>query len=296
VVRKRLPGPHALAVPSHTRDPDALVHRSGRHLFLVPWGDCTLVGVWHVVYRGDPAEARVSEPELKDFLAEINAAYPLLGLTLDDVVRTHCGLVLFGENREGETHLRYGKRSRFIDHGPAHGVAGLASLIGIRYTTARGDAQQAVDWAFRQLGRRVPPCTTHAATVHGGDLHSLHELIAEVKRALPRPDHHLAETLAHNHGTAYRSVLAQAGEDPELARCIPGTATLRAEVIHAVRNEMAVRLADVVYRRTDLGSGEFPGLPALHEACDLMGGELAWSAERRVQELEDARRPFRGSH
>src|SRR4051794_28173003 len=52
VRRPLVEGDHAVTVPSLTSDPDAIVSRGGRHLFLVPWRGVTLVGVWHKVYQG----------------------------------------------------------------------------------------------------------------------------------------------------------------------------------------------------------------------------------------------------
>ncbi|RMF65662.1 MAG: hypothetical protein D6743_07665, partial [Calditrichaeota bacterium] len=65
------------------------------------------------------------------------------------------------------------------------------------------------------------------------------------------------------------------------------TRVLRAEVVHAVREEMAVKLSDVVRRRTELGSGEHPGKAALHECAALMAEELGWSKERMRDEIRE---------
>src|SRR5207253_1961699 len=75
----------ALAVTGKTKDPDAILSRGNRHLFVVPWRDHTLVGVWHVVHRGDPDTAVVSATEVQAFIDEINEAYPGLKLQFDDV-------------------------------------------------------------------------------------------------------------------------------------------------------------------------------------------------------------------
>ncbi len=73
-------------------------------------------------------------------------------------------------------------------------------------------------------------------------------------------------------------------KDSSLAGSLPGTRVLRAEVVHAVRMEMARSLEDVVYRRTDLGLGTLPE-PALEEAARLMGHELRWTEGRIRQEV-----------
>ena len=116
VINRRLTGKHALAVQGATRDPDAVVSRGNRHLFMVPWRDYTLVGVWHIVNKGRPDQVTLTEGEVQGFLDEFNGAYSLdEPLTLEDVRWTpsmwNYGLTLFGENDEGSTNLSYGKRS-----------------------------------------------------------------------------------------------------------------------------------------------------------------------------------------
>src|SRR5262249_33521440 len=93
----------------------------------------------------------------------------------------------------------------------------------------------------------------------------------------------IATALAHNYGAAYRRVLALASERADLSRPIVGSTTLRAEVVNAVRDEMATRLSDVVFRRTDLATGGHPGEAALAEAADLMAQELRWDERRRSE-------------
>ena len=48
-----------------------------------------------------------------------------------------------------------------------------------------------------------------------------------------------------------------------------------------------MRLADVVFRRTDLGTADNPGPEALRAAAELMGSVLGWSEDRIASELAD---------
>jgi glycerol-3-phosphate dehydrogenase len=79
---------------------------------------------------------------------------------------------------------------------------------------------------------------------------------------------------------------------PDCGATIGGSETLNAEVIHAVRAEMAVKLADCVFRRTELGTAGDPGYEALETCARLMGRELGWSADRIGVELADVRVQF----
>lgn len=289
IVPGRLTGDHAIALPATTRDPDAILSRGPRHLFLVPWRNRTLVGVWHVVHRGHPEAVAVTGDDVRAFLAEVNTLGLPVRLGPQDVCGVHAGLVLFGENRPGAVHLRYGKRSRLVDH-RRDGVDGLISLVGVRYTTARGVAARAVDLVLAQLGRRGPASTTAATPLHGGRIEHLDAFVGDVvaRRPAGLPPAVLRD-LVRDHGTTYPEVLRHAEARPALAETIGTSTVIGAQVVHAARDEMAVRLGDVVFRRTHLAGGGSPGDVALHVCADLMAAELDWTPARRERELADVR-------
>ena len=62
--------------------------------------------------------------------------------------------------------------------------------------------------------------------------------------------------------------------------------TIGAQIVHAVRHEMAMKLSDVLFRRTDLGTGEDPGRDEILYCANLMAVELCWDEERVRNEVE----------
>jgi glycerol-3-phosphate dehydrogenase len=293
VVARRLLGQYALAVQGHTKDPGALVSRPHRHLFIVPWREATLIGVWHVVHTGAPGAFTVTETELQGFLNEINAAYPALALTLQDIAMWQAGLVLFGENQTGTTDLRYGKRSRLVDHALAHHVPGLITLIGVRATTARGMATQAIDLACKQLRRRVVTSRTAEIPIYGGQIEDFAAFLCQAIRQRPSAvSPETVRSLVHNHGSEYKRVLTYLDRGLCGAETLGETKTLKAEVLYAVREEMAQKLSDVVFRRSDLGTMGHPGEDALRACAALMAAEMGWDTPRMHQELAEVRAVF----
>lgn len=293
VVKRRLPGKHAVAVLGRTRDPDAVLSRPARHLFLVPWRNFTLVGVWHVVYDRRPDEVDVPAQDLESFIDEINWAYPSLNLTLKDVRMWNAGLVPFGINEPGATNLSYGKRSNLIDHQKTHGVDGLVTLIGIRYTTARADSTKAIDIAVAKLGVHAPRYDSSSTPIMGGDIPDFEDFVRQstAKQRLGI-DGNVMRALAHNYGTRLDQVLAYAEKDSGLAQTLGDSTVIRAEVIHAIQHEMAVTLADIVFRRTDLATGGNPGDQALRECADLAARELGWSNDQKETQLLEINKRF----
>jgi glycerol-3-phosphate dehydrogenase len=286
-------GRNALAAMGRTRDPDAVLSRDARHLFIVPWHERVIIGVWHVVHGGAPGRFTVTENELAAYLDEINWAYPGLNLERGEITMWSAGLVLFGENAPGAVNLSYGKRSRLIDHAAVHGVPNLLTLIGVRYTTARAEAAKAVDWAARRLGMAERRCTSAHRPLVGGRIDDVNALLASAEREyapfIPGPT---VRALVRNYGTEFRAIAEAARRDRHAAARLGDSTVAAGEIDHAVREEMAVRLEDVVVRRTNLGEIGHPGPTALNAAAERMGEIMNWDAARRRREIESVEALF----
>ena len=281
--------PIALAIEGLSRDKDAVVSRSKRHLFAVPWRDKTLLGVWHRHWMASPDAAHIASEELESWIKELNTVHPALKLTTDEVSFANCGLVPFGETAT-EHELSFGKESRLIDHRLTHRIGGLVSLVGIRFTTARADARRALELLLRQWPRRfrgLASASAHAQ-LPGGDISNFDSFRAECAKSLAGMPESTIEGLARNFGTEYRNVVARERLDASQAETLVGKSTLLCEVTYAVDHEMAVRLDDVVLRRTDLAAGEHPGHAALERTARAMAARLGWSGQRTSEEIERA--------
>lgn len=132
VLNKRSPSACALAVSRP--EPGSQTY------FLVPFGEQLIVGTANIPVREGKPRAVPSQDEVEDLLGEINGAAPGLDVDLSDVACVWSGLV----------PARYGgstqpaERPVVIDHTEYGGPAGLISISGVKYTTARLVAQRVV--------------------------------------------------------------------------------------------------------------------------------------------------------
>ena len=139
----------------------------------------------------------------------------------------------------------------------------------------------------RKLGknRKNPP--THRIPVCGGHFETFDKLVSEISQEIgDKLNKQQIIGLAHNYGSSYREVLEFANKDTDLQSTVSGTDVLRAEVIHAVEREMAVRLDDVIFRRTDMGTGSNPGKAAITECAGIMAEALNWPESKKQREIE----------
>ena len=96
-----------------------------------------------------------------------------------------------------------------------------------------------------------------------------------------------ATHLVRAYGTESAAVLNLAQSDPDLARpIVAGHPAIRAQLVHAIRREMAITLTDLLVRRTHLFY-EVLGhaVPEVPGVVDLAAQELGWDAGGKASEL-----------
>ncbi len=262
---------------------------SGRHLFLVPWRGRALFGTWESSQATDSSALDVAPRDVESFISELNQAFPALDLTMADVTLVHRGIVPAARTASGSVRLE--GHDRVHDHA-ADGVDGLLSVAGAKFTTARAVAERVVDRGIAKLQRPRVGCRTATRPLPGGSARDLALTIAEARRdrdvGLP------SDTIPHlvaAYGSRYRDIVDLA-KDREgwRTRLADESPVIGAELVWAVRKEMAVTLADAVIRRTPLGALGYPGDTAMARAAQIIGDELGWSEERRREERAAVKR------
>ncbi len=258
--------------------------RDGRLLLIMPWRGRALVGTSHSDQPVGPDDSSVSVQELDRFVGEVNEAFPALQLTRGDVTLVHRGVVPAERATGGAWGLK--RHHRVIDH-RGDGVDGAISIVGVKYTTARGVAEQAVDLACRRLGHSSAS-RTGTTPLPGCDIASVEIGFSEFRSQHPDLlDDSLARRLVETHGSLWTGPMGLCKADRGLAEPIaPACSTLRATVVHAARNEMAVTLTDVLVRRTGLGAAGYPGEAIVAGCSELMARECGWDRAREAAERD----------
>lgn len=265
----------------------------GRFLFLVPWRQVAMIGTSHDAFDGGADQLKVTRWDLEVFLKEAREAFPHASITANDVRLVHRGLLpmLSGHG----THVRLVKESRVVNHAQ-HGLPGLVSIFGVRYTTARQTAQDAVDAVFRAMGHETPPpCRTAETPLHGGSIaHMDNFLRAVLLRDVEGITQPALRRIASTYGTGYDSVLRIARDVPALAQPLGDSCeVIGAEILYAAKQEMALKLGDAVIRRTEAGAAGHPGTDALERAATIMARVHGWDAARTRSEIDDVENFYR---
>ena len=259
---------------------------NGRYLFAVPWRDVSVVGTSHDAHDNGADGLRVTRWDLEAFLKDAREAFPHASLSGNEVRLVHRGLL--PTVAATGTHVQLVKESRVVNH-EQYGLRGLVSLFGVRYTTARQTASEAVDAVFYAMGHTSPPpCRTAETPLHGGSIAHMDNFLKAVQmRDVTGITPATLRRIATTYGTGYDAVLQIARDEAGLSRPLGEQCeVIGAEILYAARHEMALKLGDAVIRRTEAGAAGNPGADALERAAAIMSREHGWDATRTRAEID----------
>jgi glycerol-3-phosphate dehydrogenase len=255
----------ALLIPKTTDD---------RVIFALPWEGKLLVGTTDTPY--DSAEEPELESDETDFLLENLNRYLAKPVGREQVLAGFGGLrplVASDPNRSTKALLR--------DHEVEHDEkSGLLSLLGGKWTTYRVMAQDAIDEVCRHLAVEAL-CKTQDQALAGAEGYK-QNLSQELVQTFSLPQD-VSEHLVAKYGSRARalSALVQA-QKAWSARLHPSYPFIAAEVVYAVREEMALTLRDMLARRWRLEMMDWQAVQDLiPKVADLMAAELGWSEQQK---------------
>jgi glycerol-3-phosphate dehydrogenase len=281
--------------------------KDGRPYFIVPWNGRYLIGTTDLRYEEDLDYVKASEEEIQYLLDETNYVIPEARLTREDVLFTYAGVRPLPYNPEGGTGGV--TRSHVVfDHAKGSSAAGgkvksqsaelpqvggLLSIIGGKLTTYLNLSRQTVDAVFEKLDRKGPKSTSRKTPLPGGETSDFGAFAAGFRAASTIPDV-LRERLLKLYGVRAAEVLKAGEDDPALLTPLSPiesveTALIGAEVIWALREEMAETLSDVLLRRTMAGYGPRVGLDVVEPAARVAVEHLGWDEERAEREVREYR-------
>jgi glycerol-3-phosphate dehydrogenase len=282
-------GIHIVVERSRLDHRDGIIFLSpidGRVLFILPWRDLSYIGTTDTDTVERPDQLTVTPEEMVYLLRSANARFPSARLGLEDVRGAWAGLrpLLAASPAVPES-------GRTREHAIVQGSGGMISVVGGKLTTYRVMAKEVVDRAVRELrlreGRpRVTDAETDEEPLPGGETDDFSEFKARGLELGVVPES--VEHLIRHYGTEAAGIYNLGAADRRLLRrLVPPHPAIEAEVLHAVRREMAQTVEDVMVRRTHLYYEHLDrGIPAARRVAELMGGELGWDAERVAAEAE----------
>src|SRR5580700_5956924 len=264
-------------------DKDALLvpkTEDGRVIFAIPWNGRLLVGTTDTGYT--PGEEMVVTREEIDYLLRQINPYLNSPISAKDVMSGYAGVRPLVA-AQGVADTKKLIRDEEVEFDAA---TGLISILGGKWTTHRLMGQETIDKVQEYLGGSLAPSTTSEHLLAGAIGYKW-----DYEQTLARDFaiHAItAQHLAHKYGTRAPEVLELARADRALALpLVEGEAPIRAQVVYAVRNEMALTIEDILARRIGLQLfGWRLAIQAAPTVASLLRQEFGWGPEQEQRALE----------
>lgn len=254
--REFLPGATAIMVP-HTRD--------GRVMFAIPWRAHVVVGTTDTPISDVPLEPAPLGHEI-DFILDTASGYLAQNPSRKDILSVFTGIRPLVKSADAESTAALSR-----DHTIQISKAGLLTITGGKWTTYRRMAEECVDHAALLAGLPERPCVTKDLSIHGFHRHS------ENFGALAE------------YGSDAIAIERLMRESPALSRPLDDSLPIcGAQVIWAVRHEMARGVEDVLARRTRaLFLNTRAAIRMAPAVAELLAPELGRDAQWREAQLRD---------
>lgn len=220
VDRSFLGGDDAIMIPK-TSD--------GRVLFGVPWHNRVILGTTDTPMKEFELEPKALDEEI-DFVLKTAAAYLTCPPERKDVLCVFAGLRPLAAPKRNADEKKTKEISR--SHKLVASESGLVTITGGKWTTYRQMAQETVDLGIKRSGLPAKQCVTKEMRIHGYK---------------PTTDR---SNWLYVYGSDGEKIIKLQQENPAYAEKLhPGFDFTVAEVVWAVREEMAMTVDDVLARR-----------------------------------------------
>jgi glycerol-3-phosphate dehydrogenase len=245
----------------------------GRILFIVPWETRAIYGTTDTG-TGDLNHPVANRDDIVYLLDHLNR-YLSVSLSEEDIISTYAGYRPLLKPRANSPQSS-AKLSR--THAVLESPSGVVTIVGGKLTTYRRMAQETVDVLNKRDGSPPVHPTTDMPLHGSAGWPAVTRDLDTQGKALGLSEQTIAH-LGKSYGAEGLALLRLVECDPSLAELlICDLPYIKAEVIYACRNEMAMTPCDVLERRTAITLLDRQrGMGVVDTVAALMARELGWS-------------------
>jgi len=238
----------------------------------------------------DPDNVRCEAPETDYFLESVRSLLPTLRFDRDQIVYSYSGIRPLPASDATAPGLISRDHSAPMKEPEGNRPFPIVSLVGGKWTTFRGFAEEVADTVLSRLQRNRRESTRYLAIGGGKGFpadgekrgHWIKDLASKGNVTIER-----ADELLSRYGTTAAEILAFASDHSDETRLTGAPRHSFREIDWIARNELVVHLADIVLRRTTLAIEGRLTIEGLREIAGITAAALGWDAARTESEIAD---------
>ncbi|NOR88467.1 MAG: FAD-dependent oxidoreductase [Bacteroidales bacterium] len=256
----------------------------GKHFFLVPYRNHTLVGTTDKEFVGSPDNYQVTKKAIEELLADVNQSFGSEEkIQYKDILYAYGGLRPLVEDQTEDVY--HSSRKYEITGEKKNGIEGLITVEGGKFTTSRMLAEKAINKSIRILKAPKKKSISEHHHLYACKINNFKEFVENKQQQYSQfPPEHI-EYLAKSYGNEIDEIFKLASENETYSKALNNDGENLAQVLFAIRNEMALSLSDILLRRTGIAQLGHPGKETLEKVARLVAKELKWDANKLANEI-----------
>ncbi len=238
----------------------------------------------------DPDNVRCEEHEIDYFIDSVRSLLPSLRFDRDQVTYSYSGIRPLPASDASSPGLISRDHSAPVFEPQAGRPFPIISLVGGKWTTFRGFAEEVADTVLARLQRTRKTSTERLAIGGGRDF----PLDSNARAAWTRTvatktgiETSRADELLSRYGTTAAAILAYPSAHDDGERISGAPRHSAREIDWIARQEMVVHLSDIVFRRTTMAIEGLLTIQGLREIGAIAANALQWDAQRLAKEIDD---------
>lgn len=286
-----------VAVALTTREQsDSKIDRGGRHVFVIPWRGCSLIGTSYTELETLDHRGENLERDINQLIDIFNELMPSERLTRDCVHWAYHGLYPLRELEGGDGVYRGTGDYVLTDNKTSDDIDGLITALGAKFTTGRVLGQKSLELVNRKFGKGVPQDSLLKTRLGCSEYQSLDSFRKQMHKKhsnLLSAEH--IDHLVTTYGSDMDKVVdySQSGHFPvdPLKPVMHGQPDIYAQIFWAVEHELPKHLEDILLRRTSVGLLGIT-IQETRDVCSAISGSMQWdkvAVEREVKTFEEKR-------
>lgn len=257
---------------------------SGKHFFFVPYRNHTLIGTTDKEFKGNPDNYKVTKESIEELLTDVNASFgEKEKIEYEDIIYTYGGLRPLVEDQTEDSYNS--SRKYEITGEKKNGIEGLITVEGGKFTTSRMLAEKAIDKALNILDTSDKKSVSENIKLYVSDIANFAEFVKSKHKEYPDFTFNQIEFLAKSYGTELDDLFAIVEGNSEMLKPLNDDGEILAQVVFAIRNEMALTLEDIMLRRTGIAQLGNPGKEVIKKVAEVASKELNWDEMKVAEEI-----------
>jgi len=263
-----------------------------KHFFLIPYRNHTLIGTTDKEFKGNPDNYKVTKESLLELLETVNSSFSdTEKIEYSDILFTYGGLRPLVEEQTEDVYNS--SRKYEITDETKIGYYGLFTVEGGKYTTSRSLAEHVIDKVSKKLNLNAKSSISKNIKLVESDIDDIEAFVKEKAEKYNFLSNEQIRYLVYSYGTEIDDLMQLYSENKDLQYLITEDGENLAQVVYAIRNEMAYVLSDILFRRTGIGQLGHPGAEKLNKIANLASKELHWSDQTLNEQIAKAEERFK---